>query len=133
VDSRKGWWAFGLATVGVLWTAALIPGAFFFPAYSGESVSSTGAATHTTDTLVGVNGPWVVAPIAVLVVVSLGAWAGLHLSCARGSRGGRTVGSVAVGLLATAGLFTVGFLVLPAALLLAVAAALTPAGQAREM
>lgn len=53
MHSAKGWWAFGLASAGVLWTAALVPGAFFVPAYSGDTVSSTGATTHTSDTLVG--------------------------------------------------------------------------------
>jgi hypothetical protein len=133
--SAKGWWAFGLASVGVLWTAALIPGAFLFPAYSGETASSTGATTHTTDTLVGVNGTWVVAPLTLLLLLSLAAWLGLHASCARGSRWGRTVGKVAAGLLAAAAVltFSLGFVALPAALLIVVAAALTPARQAREM
>lgn len=135
MDSRRGRWAFGLASVGVLWTAALIPGAFLFPAYSGDSGSSTGAATHTTETLVGANGTWVVAPVALLLVLSLVAWIGLHLSCARGSSRGRTIGGVAAGLLLTATVFTfsLGLLALPAALLIVVAAVLTPARQAREM
>jgi len=135
VDSRKGWWAFGLASIGVLWTAALIPGAFFLPAYSGESASSTGTTTHTTDTLVGVNGAWVVGPLALLLLLSLAAWIGLHLSCAKGSRRGRKLGQIAAGLLFAAAVltFSLGFLALPAALLMVVAAALTPAGQAREM
>jgi hypothetical protein len=133
--SAKGWWAFGLASAAVLWTAALIPGAFLFSAYNGETATSTGSTTHTTDTLVGVNGTWVVAPLGLLLVLSVVAWAGLHASCARGSRRGRTLGNVAAGLLAAAAVlsFSLGFLALPAALLMVVAAALTPARQAREM
>jgi hypothetical protein len=135
VDSRKGWWALGLASFAVLWTAALIPGAFVVPAYSGESASSTGPATHTTDTLVGVNGTWVIAPLALLLLLSLAAWLGLHASCAKGSRRGRTIGKVAAGLLFAAAIltFSLGFLALPAALLMVVAASLTPPRQAREM
>jgi hypothetical protein len=135
VRSAKGWWAFGLASVGVLWTAALIPGAFFFPAYSGEASSSSGATVHTTDTLVGVNGPWVVTPFVLLLLLSVAAWLGLHASCATGSGRGRTLGQIAAGVLFAAAVltFSAGFLALPAALLIVVAAALTPARQAREM
>ena len=133
--SAKGWWAFGLASAGVLWTAVLIPGAFFLHAYSGESSTSNGSTTHTTDTLVGVNGAWVVIPFVVFLLLSVAAWAGLHASCATGSRRGRKLGQFAAGLLAAAAVlsFSAGFLVLPAALMVVVAAVLTPAGQAREM
>jgi hypothetical protein len=133
--SARGWWAFGLASVGVLWTAALVPGAFFFPAYSGESNVSGGATTHTTDTLVGVNGFWVVTPFVVFLCLSVAAWVGLHASCAAGSRRGKRIGNLAAGLLAAGAVFTfsAGFVAIPAALLIVVAAALTPAAQAREM
>lgn len=135
MPSTKGWLAFGLASLGVLWTAALVPGAFLFPAYSGEASDSTGATVHTTDTLVGVNGVWVVGPYVLFLCLSGVAWLGLHASCRTGSRRGRTVGNVAAGLLAAAAMltFSLGFLALPAALLVAVAAVLTPARQAREM
>jgi len=133
--SAKGWWAFGLASVGVLWTVTLIPGAFFFPAYGGDASTSSGSAVHTTDTLVGVNGPWIVTPFVVFLLLSLAAWLGLHASCSTGSRRGRKLGQFAAGLLAAAAVFTfsAGFLALPAALLIVVAAALTPARQSREM
>ncbi len=132
--SAKGWWAFGLASVGILWTAALIPGAFFFPAYSGEASSPSGGTMHATNTLVGVNGLRVVVPFVLFLVLSVVAWVGLHASCATGSRRGRTVGHVAAGLLAAAAVFTfsAGFLALPAALLVIVAAVLTPEHQARD-
>jgi hypothetical protein len=63
--SAREWWAFGLSSVGVLWTTMLIPGAFFFPAYGGDSSSSNGSTMHVTDTLGGVNGLWVVTPFMV--------------------------------------------------------------------
>jgi hypothetical protein len=131
----KGYWAFGLATAGVLWAAALIPGAFFFPGYSGESGTSTGVSVHTTDTLVGVNGVWVVTFFVPPVVLAVAAWLGLHRSCATGSRNGRLIAQIATGLLAGFAVlsFSAGFLALPAVVLVAVALALTPAGQAREM
>ncbi|HLY85233.1 MAG TPA: hypothetical protein VKO84_01795 [Gaiellaceae bacterium] len=135
MQAAKGRWAFGLATAGVLWTAALIPGAFYFPAYSGESSGSGGVTTHTSATLVGVNGTWVVAFFVPPVALATIAWFGLHLSCSVGSRRGRLTGRTAAWLLAAFAIltFSVGFLALPAAVLLLVAAALTPAAQAREM
>jgi hypothetical protein len=135
MQTARGWWAFGLASSGVLWTAALIPGAFFFPAYSGESSSSSGVTTHTTATLVGVNGPWIVAFFVPPVALAVIAWLGLHLSCSVGSRAGRLAGRTAAWLLTGFAILTFsdGVLALPAALLLLAAAALTPAGQAREM
>jgi hypothetical protein len=135
MHSAKGWWAFGLASAAVLWTAALIPGAFFFPAYSGESGTFPGTSRATTDTLVGVNGLWVVVPYVLFLVVGVAVWVGLHASCATGSRRGRIVGQFGAGLLAVAAVltFSLGFLALPAALLFVVAVALTPARQAREM
>jgi hypothetical protein len=133
--SSKGWWAFGLASTGVLWTAALIPGAFFFPAYSGDSSSSSGTTLHTTNTLVGVNGLWIVTPFVLFLVLSVAAWLGLHASCSTGSRRARMLGQGAAALLAVAAVltFSAGFLALPAAVLVVVAAAVTPAPQAREM
>lgn len=124
----KGRWAFGLASLGVVWTAAMIPGAFYFPSYSGESSSSTGGTVHTTDTLVGVNGTWVVWLLVVPLALSVVAWLGLHASCATGSRRGRTIGNVAAGLVAAAVVlgFSLGFLEIPAAVALVVAASLTP-------
>jgi hypothetical protein len=135
MPSAKGWVAFALASVGVLWSAVLIPGAFFFPAYSSESSSSSGATVHTADTLVGVNGAWVVVPYLLFLCLSGIAWLGLHASCTSGSRRGRTVGNVAAGLLVGASIltFSLGFLALPAALLVVVAAVLTPVRQAREI
>jgi len=133
-EQTRGRWAFGLASAGVVWTVALVPGAFFFPAYSGESVTSTGTTTHTTDTLVGVNGLWVVVPFALFLLLSIAAWVGLHATCATGSRWGRIVGRGAAGLLAAAAVFSfsVGVIALPAALLVVVAAALTPVRRAPQ-
>lgn len=124
----KGRWAFALASLGVMWTAACIPGAFLLPAYSGESTSSTGRTVHTTDTLVGMNGTWVVWLLVVPLALSVVAWLGLHASCTTGSRRGRTVGNIAALLLLPAVWigFSLGVVELPAALLLVVAAYLTP-------
>ena len=87
----------------------------------------------TTNTLVGVNGLWIVGLLSVPVFFSLAAWIGLHLRCSRGGSLGSRLARSAIALLcafALVSMFSIGFLVLPAALLLVVAARLTPAGPA---
>jgi hypothetical protein len=56
---KHGRAGFLLASGGLVCGAALVPTAFLAPLYSGESSNSAGAVTHTTGTLVGVNGPWI--------------------------------------------------------------------------
>lgn len=93
----------------------------------GETVTSTGTTMHTTDTLVGVMGSGSSCPFALFLSLSFVAWVGLHATCATGSRWGRIVGRGSAGLLAAAAVlsFSVGFIALPAALLIVVAGALT--------
>src|SRR4051812_4672842 len=71
--SRRGRAAFFLATGGVACALALLPVAFFAPVYSGESGSSSGTVA-TTDTLVGVNGVWVIWLLCIPVFLALTAW-----------------------------------------------------------
>jgi hypothetical protein len=102
--------------------------AFLAPAYSGES-SSPGGTVATTNTLVGVNGLWVVWLLCIPVFMALMAWTGLHFRCARGSGWGTRVAWSSVVLLwafALIGSASVGFFLIPTALLLVVAAARTP-------
>jgi hypothetical protein len=130
---RQGRWPFAFTTVGVTWTLALLPAAFFAPFYSGEMQSTGGEATRTTSTLVGVNGLWVLLPLSLPLMLALLTWFGLHQRCSRGSPSGTFLawGSVgALALVSVAG-FSIGILVLPALLLLAAAAATTPLGAAR--
>src|SRR3954463_7923392 len=86
------------ATGGVACALALLPVAFFAPVYSGESGSSSGTVA-TTDTLVGVNGVWVIWLLCIPVFLALTAWTGLHFRCARGSGWGTRVAWSSVALL----------------------------------
>lgn len=107
--------------------------AFLVPAYSGQTSSSTGDVAKTSSTLVGQNGLWVIAPVAVPVVLALLVWFGLHRKCSRGSRLGAYLAWGSVGVLAVFGVVaaaSIGLFVLPAVVLLAAAAALTPAWSA---
>jgi hypothetical protein len=123
---------FFLATGGVLCAIALLPAAFLAPAYGGES-GSFDTSTATTNTLVGVNGFWVVWLLCIPVFLALTSWLGLHLRCARGSSWGTRVAWSSVALLwacVVIGSASVGFLLVPAALLLVVAAKHTPTATA---
>lgn len=130
MPARQSRLAANLTTAGVVYACALIPAAFFAPVYQGEISSSDGSVTHTTATLVGVNGSWVVALACVPLVLALVAWVGLSLRCRRGSRFGGVLGWTVSTLLlvfALVGLASIGLFVLPVALLLLAGAALTPA------
>lgn len=123
--------AVAAATGSCLWSLALLPYAFFVPAYAGES-RFQGVTLHTSSTLVGVNGTAVVAVIAIPAVLSLLAWAGLNRRCARGSAAGTAIAygaAIALGAFAVVAAASIGPLVLPAALLLAVAVRATPSAR----
>jgi hypothetical protein len=132
-DTRRGWWAFWLTVTAFAWALGLVAAAFLAPAYSGvETESLPGGATRavsTTSTLVDANGLGVLIPIALPAALTVLVWCALRYKCARGSRRGSEAAWWIVGLLAIFSLltgFTVGVFVLPVALLLAGAAALTP-------
>ena len=129
---REGRLAFCLTVAAVGWSVALVPAAFLAPVYSGAETSTFGGTTSTTATLVGVNGLWVVAPVSVPLVVALLAWVGLRMRCSSGSRAGTLFAWGAVGVLAlfaiVAGL-SIGPYILPAVLLLAAGARVTPLGE----
>jgi hypothetical protein len=121
-----------LASGGVACALAVLPVAFLAPAYGGESSSSTGTIA-TTNTLVGVNGLWVIWLLCIPVFLALTAWTGLHLRCSRGSGWGTRIAWSSVVLLwafALIGIASVGFFLIPTALLLVVAATHTPAATA---
>jgi hypothetical protein len=127
-----------LAASAFGWSLVLIPGAFTFPAYSGDTgtsvtrpaISSAPATTtetfaHTSSTLVGQNGTWVLIPVAVPALLVLLAWVAL-----RRGRTGRLVAKAAAVLLAAfnlVALFTIGVFVIPATVLLLLALLATPA------
>ena len=124
----KGRTSFVLASGGLLCAAALVPAAFLAPVYSGESVDSSGAVVHTTNTFVGVNGLWVAGLLSVPLFLALVTWIGLRLRCSRDSVLGTRLAWAAVILLwaFTVASFSLGVLILPSALLLVVAAKTTP-------
>jgi hypothetical protein len=132
-EARAGPQAFWLTVTAFLWSAALVGAAFVLPLYGSSSTSSTGAHSSASLTLVQVNGPRVLIPVGLPLIIVALVWAALHRKC---SRGGRVPGYLAwtfVGILAAGCLVaiaSVGLLIVPVAALLVCAAAITPSGGA---
>ena len=130
-EARPGRQAFWFTVAAFLWSAALVGAAFVLPLYGSSSTSSTGAHSSPSLTLVQVNGPTVLIPMGVPLIIVALVWAALHRKC---SRGGRVSGYVAwtfVGMLAAeclVAIASVGLLIAPVAALLWCAAAITPSG-----
>ena len=133
---------FVLSTAAVAWSAAVVAVAYLAPLYSVESDTGsctsgghcTSHAEHTTATLVEMNGEWVLVIIGVLVAIAALGWLGLHLYCARGTRVGLIVGWATA--IAITGFSVIaigmGILTLPMAIMMIVAAAMTPGRGARS-
>lgn len=114
-----------LPTLAVVWTAALIPLAFLAPAYRGESASSTGVRTHTTATLVGINGVWIAWLLCVPLALAAIAWLALR----RGTRAAWfPIGAFCAFAIVSAA--SIGIWLLPPALAL-VASGYRPASRSR--
>ncbi len=105
--------------------------AFLLPVYSSSTTTSAGAHFSRSLTLVAVNGLRVLIPVGIPLLLSVGVWVALRLKC---SRGGSIAGFVAWGVIAAlalgcfVALASIGVVVVPVALLLARAAAITPLG-----
>lgn len=131
--ARQGRQAFWLTSAGVAWSAALVGGAFTLPVYSSSATSSTGANVSGSLTLVAVNGLGVLVPVGIPLLISALVWFALHRKC---SRGGPFAGYLAWLLVVVLALgcvvaaASIGLLIVPVALLLGRAAAITPAGPA---
>jgi hypothetical protein len=128
----RGRVAFGLTTLACAWLMLLVPAAALLPTGTEETSTSAGLAERSSTTLVETNGSWVLFLIAVPAVLGLIAWIGLHRKCSgRGSRDAK-LAWLPIGLLlafSVVGGFSVGLFILPAALVLTLAGALTPDGR----
>jgi hypothetical protein len=134
--------AFVLSTAAVAWSAALVALAYLAPVYSGASETATCTAggqctsqtVHTSATLVETNGDVVLVIVGILVAVAALGWLGLHRYCASGSRLGLIVGWAAAFRITGFSLisFGLGILTLPMAIMMIVAAAMTPGRGARS-
>jgi hypothetical protein len=134
--------AFVLSTGAVIWSAALGAVAYLAPVYSGESDTGTctpgghctSQTVHTTATLVDMNGDLMLVIVGVLAGIATLGWLGLHVYCAIGSRVGLIVGWAAAIAMTVFSLisFGLGIFTLPTAMMMIVAAAMTPRPGARS-
>jgi hypothetical protein len=125
--------AFALAVVAAGWCILLIPSAFVLRAYSGQECRTTPAGAlecvSETATSFEMNGWWIVYLLAGVAVVSLLIFFALRRVCTTGSLLAATTAWAGVALLFAFSWSTglsIGVLILPAVLLLAVSAAVTP-------
>src|SRR5437764_8349848 len=85
-ETRPGRQAFWCTVAAFAWSAALVGAAFVLPLYGSSSTSSTGAFSSASLTLVQVNGPRVLIPMGLPLVIVALVWAALHRKCSRGGR-----------------------------------------------
>jgi hypothetical protein len=103
------------------------------PVYGSSGTSSTGAHWTGSLTLVAGNGLGVLVPVGIPLLVSALVWFALHRKCSRGGSLAAYVAWMLVAVLAFGCLVvaaSIGLLMVPVALLLARAAAITPSGLA---
>ena len=127
---------FVLSSGAVIWSMALVAVAYLARVYSVESETGscapgghcTSQTARTTATLVEMNGGSVLVVVGILAGIAALGWLGLHRYCARGTRVGLIVGWAAA--IAITGFsvisFGMGILTLPMAIMMIVAAAMTP-------
>jgi hypothetical protein len=135
---RYGRRSFNATVVAFGWSLALVVATFLVPVYSGvgESASSTFSGVRRvaiSPSLVGVNGLWVLIPVAVPVVLTVLVWIALHRKCSRGSKQAGVIAWSMVVLLCAfcvVGAFSIGVAIAPVATLLGYAAFRTPIGAA---
>jgi uncharacterized membrane protein len=128
----RGRVAFGLTTLACAWLVCLVPAAAIVPVYSGETSTSAGEVSRSSATLLAENGSWVLWLMAVPALLGLIAWIGLHRKCSGRGRRDATLAWFPISVLlafSIIGGFSVGIFVLPAAVALVVAGALTPDGR----
>lgn len=118
MQPARGHRAFVLTASAFVWSIGLLAAALLAPAY--------GSAT-----LVDENGSWVLVVVAVPAVISTLVWLALWRKCTRGASVSGVMAWTCVSLLAVfclIALASIGMFVIPVAVLLAWAAAVTPSG-----
>jgi hypothetical protein len=125
---RRNRLASRLVLIAAAWSLGLLIAASVLPVYNGESISNTAGVTFTHTTLVASQGAWVLIPAVIPLLLCGVVWLGLRRERARGDGLGARVGWVAISLLvifALLAILSIGGFVIPAAILLARAVALT--------
>lgn len=113
-----------LLIAAAVYSVALIVGGFLVPVYTSESVTSSGAIARESQTLVEVNGAWVLVVLTIPLLVTIGVAASLR----RGPSGRLAAWLLvfALGVFTVLSLLSIGLFVLPVTLTLVIACALAP-------
>jgi len=123
-DGRLRWGEWMALAAALVWSAGLIVAAAVAPAYQSTSETSSGTVTHESSTLVDENGPAVLLPVGVPLLVTV--IVGYALWRREASRGAGPIAWTFTGLLAgfnVVAMLSIGLLMLPVTAALAVACA----------
>jgi hypothetical protein len=129
VTVRRGRSAVVLASAGVLWGVGLTVVAFTIDVSTSERLGPGGVVIRETYTIVhgtGLSGALLALAPAVGALIL---WVALHAVCARGSDVAATVASVGIALafvISILGMLSIGWFILPMAVLFAAAARRAP-------
>jgi len=108
---------------GAVWALGLIVSGFLVPVYRSTRESSSGEATHSTETLVGENGSGVVAVLAVPLAVTLAVASSLLLRSHRGALPTAWTLTVLLAVFNMLTMLSIGVFILPVTAALVVACA----------
>lgn len=130
VAERRWWLAVRLTAAAIVWSLGLLIAAVVIPAYNGQTTSpATGTTTVTRLTLVQSKGLWALGLVLVPLLAAGVVAAALAARRRDDARWSRPAAWGAVGVLAVVcllGITSVGALMVPAAVALAVGVRLAP-------
>jgi hypothetical protein len=132
VAERRWQLAIRLEGIAVIWSVGLVLAAALVPAYGTTSTSSVNGVTISSTTLVQSQGAWAMVLATIPALVSVTVVAAMLHRHRRNARWSGPVAWTAIGLLtieSLLGILSVGAFLLPAAILLALAVRVVPAGE----
>jgi hypothetical protein len=124
---NRGRGALAVTALACAWLVFLVPAAAFVPTGSEQT---SGSAEVATTTLLQSDGVWALVVVAIPALLGLATWLGLHRRCSGHARHTELLVWVPIGLLYVFSFvsgFSIGLFVLPAALALGFAGAITRA------
>lgn len=127
--------ALRMTVAASVWSVGLLLGALLLPAFNDQTVSSSSGLTLRTATFVQVNGIWVLIPVALPVVVSVVVAMAIRHRQLTGPSRADLLGWLVVGVLAVLTLvtiLTIGALMIPVVVLLALALRVAPGPAAQH-
>jgi len=135
VMMRRRRLALRMTVAASVWSLGLLLGALLLPAFNDQTVSSSSGLTLRTATFVQVNGAWVLVPVALPVVVSVVVAVAIRQRRLTGPSWADLLGWLVVGVLAVLTLvtiLTIGALMIPVVVLLALALRVAPGPRAQR-